>query len=66
MNEEQRGSSVSNEPSDAASVMTTLNLSLAIADAPHLGGTFEHDDSETTCAPVELPDGHFEPSYSPC
>ena len=63
----QRGSSVSSEPSDAVSVTTTLTLSLATADTPRLGGgTFEHDDSETTYAPAGLPDAHFEPSYSPC
>ncbi|KAI0253231.1 hypothetical protein BJV78DRAFT_221913 [Lactifluus subvellereus] len=61
----QRGSSVSNEPNDAVSVTTTLNLSSATADTPRLGGTFEHDDSETTSAPVGLTAAHFEP-YSPC
>jgi hypothetical protein len=62
----QRESSVLNEPNDAVSVTTTLTLSLATADTPRLGGTFEHDDSETTPAPAGLPDVHFEPSYSPC
>ena len=60
-------SSASNEPNDAVSVTTTLNLSSATVDTPRLGGgTFEHDDSEITCAPVGLPDARVVPSYSPC
>jgi len=63
----QWGPSVSNEPNDAISVATTLNLSPGAADTPRLGGgTFEHDDLEATRAPVGLPDTRFEPSYSPC
>jgi len=48
----QLRSSVSNEPNDAVSVTTTLSLSSTTADTPRLGGKFEHDASETTCAPV--------------
>ena len=59
-------SSASNEPKDAVSATMTLNLGSATANPPRLGGTFKHDASEITCAPVGLLDPHFVPPYSPC
>ena len=59
------GSSMSNGPNGAASVMTTPNLRLATADAPRLRGALENDDSEIKCAPAGLPDAHYEHPF-PC